>query len=167
MSNNVETILQKVVKDNTKNKVFLCIGTTKCVGDSLGPRVGEILSKKIKKSNVYVIGNIKNNISYKKIYNALYKIYNNIEKPYLILIDSALSNKEYVGNIVVNKNSMIIGNALNKTDYKFGKIFIKGIVGENKKDSIKNFNILNNVSINLIEKLSKDISNQIIKSLYV
>lgn len=166
MQNDLSRILRKELY-NKNNKVFLCIGTNKCIGDSLGPRIGEILNEKLYKNNIYVIGNLRENINYSNIFNTLNKIYNNIDNPYLILIDSALSNKEYVGNIVINKKGMIIGESLKKEKRKIGDIAIKGIVGENKENNIKNFNILNNVEEEVIEKLSNIISSQIISALKV
>lgn len=166
MQNDLSRILRKELY-NKNNKVFLCIGTNKCIGDSLGPRIGEVLNEKLYKNNIYVIGNLRENINYSNISDTLNKIYNNIDNPYLILIDSALSNKEYVGNIVINKKGMIIGESLKKEKRKIGDIAIKGIVGENKENNIKNFNILNNVEEEVIEKLSNIISSQIISALKV
>ena len=162
MQNNISKILKKQMH-NCYPKIFLCIGSSKCIGDSLGPKVGEILSKKI--NNIYVFGNMEQNVSYSNINIVLEEIYHKINNPYLIIIDSALSDKQYVGNIIINRNSMIIGSALNKQDYELGNISIKGIVGERQNSSINNFNILNGVSKDLIEKLAYNISNQILQSL--
>lgn len=147
------------------DKIILCIGTSKCIGDSLGPIVGEYLYNNIKKSNVYVFGNLKNNITYQNIDVILNRINNTIKNPYMILIDSALSNKNYIGKIVVNKNKMIVGSALNKSEYKYGNLSIKGIVGENKYSYEENYNELNNVSVDLVKNISKNIINDIIPRL--
>ena len=147
------------------DKIILCIGTSKCIGDSLGPIVGEYLYNNIKKSNVYVLGNLKNNITYQNIDVILNRINNTIKNPYMILIDSALSNKNYIGKIVVNKNKMIVGSALNKSEYKYGNLSIKGIVGENKYSYEENYNELNNVSVDLVKNISKNIINEIIPRL--
>ncbi len=147
------------------DKIILCIGTSKCIGDSLGPIVGEYLYNNIKKSNVYVLGNLKNNITYQNIDVILNRINNTIKNPYMILIDSALSNKNYIGKIVVNKNKMIVGSALNKSEYKYGNLSIKGIVGENKYSYEENYNELNNVSVDLVKNISKNIINDIIPRL--
>ena len=149
------------------NKVIICIGTSKCIGDSLGPLVGENLYNRINKSNIYVFGNLKNNITYQNIDAVLSKINKQIKESYFILIDSALSKKENIGKVILTKDKMTIGSALNKSNFSFGDLSIKGIVGENKDNEIKNFNELNNVSINLIKELSKQISNKIKKVLSV
>ena len=46
LQNNISKVLEKEINNNYQ-KVFLCVGTNKCIGDSLGPRVGEILLRKI------------------------------------------------------------------------------------------------------------------------
>ena len=149
------------------NKVILCIGTSKCVGDSLGPIVGEILCKKINKSNIYIFGNLKNNITYQNVDIVLNRINKIIKNPYLIVVDSALASKEYLGQIIICKNRMIIGSALDKASYNIGNLNIKGVVGENKNSCTKNYKELNSVSINLIKLLSFNISNKILKVLNV
>ena len=164
MQNNISKVLAREI-NNSHQKVFLCVGTNKCIGDSLGPRVGQILSQKIKRNNVYVFGNLEQNVTYNNINIILEEIYSKIVNPYLIIIDSALSDSRYIGNVIINKKSMIIGSGLNKKDYKLGNISIKGIVGEDNKDNIMNFNNLNNISETLVKNLSDNISKQIIKLL--
>ena len=66
---------------------------------------------------------------------------------------------------VVNKNKMIVGSALNKSEYKYGNLSIKGIVGENKYSYEENYNELNNVSVDLVKNISKNIINDIIPRL--
>ena len=164
MKDHITRVLTKEIHNKT-NKVVLCVGTSKCIGDSLGPKVGQILSEKINKKDVYVFGNLKQNLDYKNINIVLKRIYENIEKPYLIVIDSALSNSDYIGNIIVNKNQIIIGSGLDKNDYKLGNISIKGVVGKDNKDKFKNFINLYNVKEELIDELSNIISNQIINTI--
>lgn len=153
--------------ENKLNTVILCIGTSKCTGDSLGPLVGEYLYNRINKSNTYIFGNLKNNITFKNIDIILNIITKNIKNPYFMVIDSALSNKDNVGKFIVKKDKMTIGSALNRRNYRIGDLSIKGIVGENKNNNIKNYNELKNVPMNLIVNLSKRISNMIIKELNV
>ncbi len=148
-----------------EGKVFLCIGTTKCIGDSLGPMVGEKLSSILEKKDIFIFGNLKQNVNYKNINIVLNTIYSKIKNPYIIVIDSALSHKNFIGNIIINKNNMVIGSALNKNYTIIGNLSIKGIVGENNKNNIKNYNILNNISKDVIEKLSNNISTQILRAL--
>ncbi len=149
------------------NKIILCIGTSECIGDSLGPLVGQNLYKKINKSNVYIFGNLEKNVTYQNVNDVLNLINNKIKNPYFILVDSALAKIEDIGRIVIGKNKMIIGSALNKTKYSIGDLSIKGVVGENKNNNMKNYIELSHVSEKLVNNLSKQISNRIIQALYV
>ena len=66
MSNNNDVyanFLYEFNNFNYSNIIFLCIGTTKLIGDSYGPIIGEILKNNIKHPKVTVIGNIKENVN--------------------------------------------------------------------------------------------------------
>lgn len=166
MQSNTLRILKQNLKEYKNRKIiFLCIGTNSCIGDSLGPQVGEILSKQIQNRNIQVYGNLRNNLHHENICNVLNKINYQINMPYVIVVDSALSHEEYIGNIIINKKKMIIGEALKKKEYKIGNISIKGIVGKNNRNIEENINTLKNVPSETIAKLSKGISNQILQAL--
>ena len=69
------------------NKIILCIGTSKCIGDSMGPMVGEYLYNNINKKGIYVYGNLKNNITYQNIDSILNKINKHLNNSYIVVID--------------------------------------------------------------------------------
>lgn len=166
MENFIYKLLRKELS-NKYTKVFLCVGTNKCIGDSLGPCVGEILSNKIKSDYIQIIGDLKNNVNSCNFNSVINHINNTIKNPYFIIIDSALSRKDIIGEIIINKKSMVVGEALNKQHKCIGNISIKGIVAENNKNSIQNFINLNNVPKEMITELSCKIANQILQALEV
>ena len=149
------------------NKVFLCIGTTECIGDSIGPRVGEILNQNIGNKNNIIIGNLNENLNYSNINKKINTIYKKIDNPYIIVIDSALSNKEYIGNVIINRDEMVIGNSLKYGKIIKGNLFINGIVGEHKNNKSENYKTLNTINKVVIEKIVNEISNQIINAIKV
>lgn len=149
------------------NKVFLCIGTTECIGDSIGPRVGAILNQNIENKNNIIIGNLKENLNYSNINEKLNTVYKKIDNPYIIVIDSALSNKEYIGNVIINRDAMVIGNSLKHGKIIKGNLFINGIVGEHKNNKLENYKTLNTINKVVIEKIVNEISNQIINAIKV
>lgn len=106
------------VEFNYCEPIFLCVGNSNVVGDLFGPMCGEILSKKYKINNV--VGNLTHNITSKN----LNSIYNSIKQNFpfnkIVVIDSALSHIESVGNVkflpygcipASSRNSEIMGNA--------------------------------------------------------
>lgn len=167
MQDNVYRILKKEINHHKGHKVFLCIGENSCIGDSLGPCVGELLSNRIKDNHVSVIGNIQRNVNSKNFDYICNQIEKKKKHPYFIMIDAALSNKDLIGNIIIHKNKMLIGKALGNNKIPMGNLSIKGIVGEDLKNPIKNFYNLNLVPDNIIESLAKEIVNQIVRALEV
>ena len=148
--------------------VFLCIGTQDIVGDLLGPLVGSKLQELFKDYNllnINIYGVLNKNVHYLNIKNVLDLINKNNENICVIVIDSALSNKENIGNILVTRNKIMIGKSLNKNKILVGDIGIKVAVGENLKTNSGNFFSLNKVSKVFIDELSSIVSNGIYESI--
>ena len=158
-------IIKKINEKKYSNLIFICIGTNKIVGDSLGPIVGEILKQNLKKKNVSIIGDLKENVNIKNISKYIKYIENNYTKPYIISIDSALSKTIAPENVFIIKKGLIPGSALKKESKEIGNISIKGIVGRYDKNSLKNFYNLKTVDYKLILRFSKNISKIILKSI--
>lgn len=108
--------LKRKISIDKDNVLFICIGTTEILWDSLGPLVGSYLKEKIDKEKV--IGDINNNICSK--WDLIY-YYPKIKNKFVIAIDTAISNKELEGKIFITNRPTIMGLALNKN---------KGIVGD-------------------------------------
>ena len=81
-------VIKKVNEKRYSDLIFICIGTNKIVGDSFGPIIGEILKRNVKDRKIKVIGDLTNNINAKNLKNIKY----NWDNPYVISIDSALSD---------------------------------------------------------------------------
>ena len=109
-------LLKRKIKVDKNKILFVCIGTTNVVWDSIGPFVGNYLKSTI--GTKYVLGDINNNICSK--YD-LIKHYSKIKNKYIVAIDSALTNKNLEGEIFVDNKPIILGLGINKN---------KGIVGD-------------------------------------
>ncbi len=136
--------------------IFLCVGSDKVTGDAFGPLVGEKLSTLLKNfyNNIYVFGTLENTICGTNLEKKLQHIYNNYKNPCIIAIDSALSNKDDIGKIVVTNSKMNLGKGLGKKPILAGNISIKGIVAKDYKIPKYNFSSLQNTSLNLVMKLA-------------
>ena len=79
--------------------LFICIGNSKIIGDSLGPLVGSIILKNKnqmeKNTKIEVLGTITSPLVYSKIETAIEQINKN-EYSKIIIIDSALGNKNNI-----------------------------------------------------------------------
>lgn len=154
--------------EESLNKIlFICIGNSKIIGDSLGPLVGSIILKnkeKIEKDNnvqIDVIGTINNPLVYSKIETVISKINKN-EYSKIIIIDSAFGNKNNIGEISINNSIINVGKGINEGRILKGDIIFKGIVAQNHYNINKNIEELNHVTLEQIENISK----KIIKIIY-
>lgn len=107
--------------------VFLCIGTDRSTGDSLGPIVGYKLSDH-SFQNIYVVGTLDNPVHAKNFDHALDYIKTLCAVPLVVAIDACLGEPEIIGHISVGKGPIKPGSALRKDLAEVGDIFITGIV---------------------------------------
>lgn len=137
--------------------IFLCIGTDRSTGDSLGPLVGYKL-KLVKRKNLYIYGSLENPIHAKNLSSIIEKINNNFNNPYIIAIDSSLGNFQNVGKVIIDKKPLLPGLALGKNIQPIGNMSITGIV--NISGNFE-FMILQNTRLYTVMSLAECISNGI------
>lgn len=148
-------------KINNKNKmiIFLCIGTNKVIGDSLGPIVGTNLQKMLKDNKkIKVFGNINNPINALNVKENIEYINKRYIDKYIIVIDSAVSDKDLIGEIFITKNKTILGKGIDNKISEIGDISIKCSVSNNQDNGIKNFEALQKVPKEFISNLADIVS---------
>ena len=121
--------------------VFLCVGSDKVIGDSLGVLVGELLKTKYK-INGYIYGDLDCPVTAKNLKKTIVEIKNNHPKSAIILIDSMLGDISEVGQIKFYKSGAIPGGEFNKGiligDYSIlAVVNVKGIDSLNFINSVK------------------------------
>lgn len=145
--------------------IFVCIGTDRSTGDSLGPLVGHKL-KYFSRNNIYIYGTLETPIHAKNIISTLDEIKLNFKNPYIIAIDSCLGSINNIGKVFIQKKPLMPGLALNKKLPAVGEMSITGIV--NISGSF-DFLVLQNTRLhtvmNLADSISKGIYYFILKSL--
>lgn len=118
--------LKDIVFSN-RDIVFVCIGTDRCTGDSLGPLVGYKL-KNISQNNIHIYGSLENPVHSKNITNIINKINSNFNDPYIVAIDSCLGKINNIGKVFIDKKPLYPGLAVNKNLPPIGDLSITGIV---------------------------------------
>lgn len=118
--------LYNVLKSN-RSIIFLCIGTDRSTGDSLGPLVGEKL-KFLSNNNIFIYGSLENPIHAKNLSSILIEINKNFKNPYIIAIDACLGSIDNVGKILIQRKPLFPGKAVNKDLPPIGNISIVGVV---------------------------------------
>ncbi|KEH96676.1 spore protease YyaC [Clostridium massiliodielmoense] len=107
--------------------VFLCIGTDRSTGDSLGPLVGEKL-KSLISDDFGLYGTLQNPVHAKNLNKTLDEIHDKYTYPYIIAIDACLGKIDSIGNIILENKPLTPGAAMNKKLPKVGDLSITGIV---------------------------------------
>ena len=146
------------VKRNFSDIIFLCVGSNKIIGDSVGPLVGQMLNNTLKEEKnekkIKVYGNMKDTLNYKNASKVLEEILNQYEKPFMITIDSALGNEKMIERIVVNAGTIQIGNSLGPGIRYDSHINIKGVVGKYKNSPNENLKTLMSVDQEAVKRMS-------------
>ena len=100
------------------NIIFLCIGTDRITGDSFGPLVGyKLKSLFFDAKRIDIIGDLENPVNATNISDIARQINENYTNPFIIAIDSAMSNTENIGTILVNKGPLSVRNKLKQNVY--------------------------------------------------
>ena len=134
--------------------IFLCIGSDRSTGDSLGPLIGDKLKFIIQK-NIYIYGTLENPVHAENLKKILNEINSQFKDPFIIAIDACLGNIQSVGKIYIQKKCLTPGKALSKDLPKIGDLSILGIV--NISGNLE-FMILQNTRLYTVMTLAETIS---------
>lgn len=114
--------------------VFVCIGSDRVTGDSLGPMIGSEL-KKVLKKDIPVYGTLEMPIHALNLNDTLSAINEQHKKNIIIAIDASLGTRDHQGYITLGKGSLSPGAGVEKDLESVGDIFITGIIGVSSRFS--------------------------------
>lgn len=140
--------------------VFVCIGTDRSTGDSLGPLIGTLLEEK-NIAPFHVYGTLDDPIHAVNMEEKLLQIKQKHFNPFIIGIDACLGRLKSVGSIQVGNGPVKPGAGVNKELPEVGNIHITGIVNVS---GFMEFFVLQNTRLNLVLKMAKTIANGIFES---
>lgn len=150
---------QVQIETDKKEILFLCIGSDRSTGDSLGPLVGHLLSKR-EQVDLNVIGTLTMPVHAMNLSNILKQIRNEYADSIVIAIDASLGKREHISQITLSKGPIFPGLGVNKKLESVGDIAITGIVGSGRR--MEPF-LLQNARLSLIMELADCISEGIIE----
>lgn len=110
-----------------ENLIFLCIGTDRSTGDSLGPLTGSHLTE-LKSFPFPVIGTLENPLHALNLEERLKDIQQNNPDAYLIAIDACLGKGSSIGQLLLQNEPLYPGQAVGKNLPAVGDYSIKGVV---------------------------------------
>lgn len=113
-------------KEKTKI-VFLCIGSDRATGDSLGPIIGYKLSK-MNYRNCIILGTLDCPVHANNLEQTIETIQKKYSNPFIVAIDASLGIRSHVGYITLGEGSLKPGSGVKKVLPPVGDIHITGIV---------------------------------------
>ncbi|MEM5590697.1 spore protease YyaC [Niallia circulans] len=137
--------------------VFICIGTDRSTGDSLGPLIGTLLSEK-NISPFHVYGTLDDPIHALNLEEKLREVHKKHQNPYIIGIDACLGRMKSVGIVQIGDGPVKPGSGVNKELPPVGNIHITGIVNIS---GFMEFLVLQNTRLSLVLNMAKIISKGI------
>ena len=143
-----------------ENPLVFCVGTDKCIGDSLAPLTGTILERS--NVNFPVYGTLEYPVHALNIYNNLRQIKINHPQAFVIAVDASLGHKNEIGNIIVRRGPLSPGKGGGKKLPAIGDITIVGIVEAYKSDVAL---VIHNVRLSFVMAMAEAIASVIIGGL--
>ncbi len=147
-------LIVKGLKNGYKSINFVCIGTDRSTGDSLGPLIGYKINN-IRYANVYVHGDLDNPVHAKNLDEVMKAIAAKHPKPFIVAIDACLGKMDHVGYITIGEGSIRPGSGVNKDLAPVGDIFVTGIVNFG---GFMDFLVLQNTRLNLVMRMADLVS---------
>ena len=153
------TIRQYIKRNKNKEIIVINIGTDKCIGDTLAPLTGTILTDNNCKIPVY--GTLKNPIHAVNLEHKIKELKTKHPDALIIAIDACLGREEYIGDIQIRERPVHPGAGVGKKLPEVGDISIVGIV-----DDIDNSDLfsIKNIRLDFIMDMAKIISSSIIQA---
>lgn len=142
-------------KSGKRGVVFLCIGTDRSTGDSLGPLIGY---KLMGLSNMKIMGTLEQPVhamnleEYQKILQTMYQNY------VVVAVDASVGSMDHVGWVTLGRGPLKPGLGVCKELRAVGDLFITGIVGScSSYDPL----MLQSIRLSVVMRLADCISESI------
>lgn len=125
--------LQQLIEDVRLHEareelLFLCIGSDRSTGDSLGPLIGYKLEADPCR-NYQVMGTLEHPVHAVNLGEALSEIRCHYSRRVVVAIDASLGRREQVGMITLGRGPIQPGLGVQKKLERVGDVFITGVVG--------------------------------------
>lgn len=160
---NLASIMKEIIRSSGyKNEdiIFLCIGSDRSVGDSLGPLVGTMLKEHNVPYQVY--GTLETPVHAFNLKDKLKEIKRQFKRKLIFSIDASLGEQSQVGHVLFKEGPLVPGKALKKVLPEVGDYHFSGVV--NYIDPLPTMQFLNDTRLYTVMNLAKTIVNIIVQS---
>ena len=146
------------MKHQKKTKIlFLCIGTDRSTGDSLGPLIGYKLSEcRIRQTKI--LGTLDQPVHAMNLRAYMKTVQKQFSDHIVVAVDASVGDVEHIGYATLGRGSIRPGLGVSKDLDAVGDLFITGIVGASKNSDPM---MLHSVRLSIVMRLADCISRSI------
>ena len=152
--------LANTIPFHMKHLVFCAIGTDRCIGDAIGPLVGQSLSSE-PTFPFPIYGTLKNPVHALNVNETIQRIHIMHPNSFIIAIDACLGYEQQIGQIVIEKGPVYPGIAFEKKLNPIGNLSVKAIVNKKGPSQLQQ---LQSTRLHFIMELSNMISASILNA---
>lgn len=142
--------ISHAMASGSRSVVFVCIGTDRSTGDSLGPLIGYKISG-LRYKDMYVYGNLENPVHAKNLDEVMKRVSSDCKDPFIIAIDACLGSMEHIGYVGIGEGPIRPGSGVNKELSPVGDMYVTGIVNFG---GFMDFLVLQNTRLNTVMKIA-------------
>lgn len=115
-------------EEGKEGVVFLCIGTDRSTGDSLGPLIGyKLKEQRIRKARI--VGTLDCPVHAMNLEQSVAMVKMRYPNHVIVAVDASVGSQDHVGYITLGKGALRPGLGVSKNLQEVGDVFITGIVG--------------------------------------
>jgi putative sporulation protein YyaC len=133
--------------------IFVCVGTDRSTGDSLGPLVGTNLQKA--QTRYPVFGTLEHPVHAMNLADVLNEIYRDLCDPFIVGVDACLGQLTSVGCIQIGYGPVRPGAGVNKELPPVGDIHVTGVVNVG---GFMEYFVLQNTRLSLVMNMAEVIA---------
>lgn len=159
VANHLTSIFRQI--PSYQDLIFVCIGTDRSTGDSLGPLIGSRLLK-YNFSDIRVFGTLDEPVHAMNLEETLKKIQEAYYNPFIIGIDACLGQVSSVGSIQIGVGPLKPGAGVKKELPSVGDIHLTGVVNVG---GFMEYFVLQNTRLSLVMSMAETIAKGIYMSL--
>ena len=124
-----QLIAEAMAEKQKAGVIFLCIGTDRSTGDSLGPLIGHKLkSSGVEDGSVQIVGTLDCPVHAMNLEQAIFMVQRCYPDHVIVAIDASVGSPDHVGFATLGKGALQPGLGVSKELMEVGDISITGIV---------------------------------------
>ena len=156
-------VTEEMRRQGKEEILFLCIGTDRSTGDSLGPLIGHKLKERGLK-NAGVIGTLDHPVHALNLERNLMHVRSRFSDALIVAVDASVGDAGHVGYATLGRGALKPGLGVRKELDTVGDVFITGIVGATAGgDSL----MLQSVRLSVVMRMADCISRSILLGMNV